>query len=66
MKQELKTLIHPTFLCFENVGEPLAIVKAKGKVLYLPIEQDMEGAAYYRYLGNVYYLLLENCENETD
>lgn len=66
MKQELKTLIHPTFLGFENVGEPLAIVKVKGKVLYLPIEQDMEGAAYYRLNGNVYYLLLENSENERD
>ena len=65
MKQELKTLIHPTFLGFENVGEPLAIVRAKGKVLYLPIEQDMEGCNYYRYCGNVYYLLLEN-EIEND
>ena len=66
MKQELKTLIHPTFLGFQDLGEPLAIVNIKGKVLYLPIEQDMEGAAYYRYLGNVYYLLTENIENETD
>jgi hypothetical protein len=64
MKQELKTLINPTFLGFENVGEPLAIVKAKGKVLYLPIEQDMEGCPYYRLNGNVYYLLLENSEND--
>lgn len=63
MKQELKTLIHPTFLGFENVGEPLAIVKVKGKVLYLPIETDMEGCSYYRYAGSVYYLLLENVEN---
>ena len=54
------------FRSFENVGEPLAIVKAKGKVLYLPIEQDMEGMAYYRLNGNVYYLLLENSENERD
>ena len=64
MKQELKTLIHPTFLGFENVGEPLAIVKHKGKVLYLPILEDMEGCHYYRLNGNVYYLLLENSENE--
>jgi hypothetical protein len=62
MKQELKTLIHPTFLGFENVGEPLAIVNVKGKLFYLPILQDMEGCNYYRYLGNVYYLLLENIE----
>jgi hypothetical protein len=66
MKKELKTLIHPTFLGFQDLGEPLAIVNIKCKVLYLPIEQDMEGAPYYRYLGNVYYLLTENIGNETD
>ena len=64
MKQELKTLIHPTFLYIEDLGEPLAVIKCKNKILYIPIEQDMEGAAYYRYLGNVYYLLTENIENE--
>jgi hypothetical protein len=66
MKQELKKLIHPELLCIENIGEPKAIVKFKNKILYLDISTDMEGCNYYRLNGNVYYLILENCENETD